>query len=164
MDENKIVLCGANAYEKKYYFNEEQFKMIPESIKEELHIICVLFTEEVGGVFTIAFEEDGNVVMETNADDDDIYYDEVSSGLLIAEIRRSRQPGDEFYCHLPLHASRQSDHRPVAAEDRPKLPHGAVLADLFRRPRSAECLWVCCREKWQKTRKMRNSVRNKTDY
>ena len=36
-------------------------------------------------------EEDGNVVMETNADDDDIYYDEVSSGLLIAEIRRSRQ-------------------------------------------------------------------------
>ena len=91
MDENKIVLCGANAYEKKYYLNEEQFKMIPESIKEELHIICVLFTEEVGGVFTIAFEEDGNVVMETNADDDDIYYDEVSSGLLIAEIRRSRQ-------------------------------------------------------------------------
>ena len=85
------VFCGANAYEKKYYFNEEQFKMIPESIKEELHIICVLFTEEVGGVFTIAFEEDGNVVMETNADDDDIYYDEVSSGLLIAEIRRSRQ-------------------------------------------------------------------------
>ena len=49
MDENKIVLCGANAYEKKYYFNEEQFKMIPDSIKQELHVICVLFTEEVGG-------------------------------------------------------------------------------------------------------------------
>ena len=91
MDENKVVLCGANAYEKKYYFNETQFKMIPDSIKQELHVICVLFTEEVGGVFTIAFEEDGNVVMETNADDDDIYYDDVSSGLLIAEIRRSRQ-------------------------------------------------------------------------
>ena len=87
MDENKIVLCGANAYEKKYYFNEEQFKMIPDSIKQELHVIC----EEVGGVFTIAFEEDGNVVMETNADDDDIYYDEISSGLLISEIRRNRQ-------------------------------------------------------------------------
>ena len=27
---------------------------------------------------------------------------------------------------------------------RPELPHGAVLADLFRRPRSAECLWICC--------------------
>lgn len=90
MSDKKVVLCGANAYEMKYYFNE-QFNGIPESIKEELHIICVLFTEEVGGVFTIAFEEDGNIVMETNADDEDIYYDEVSSGLLISEIRRNRQ-------------------------------------------------------------------------
>ncbi len=86
----KTVLCGANAYEMKYYFNE-QFNAIPESVKDELHILCVLFTEEVGGVFTIAFEEDGTVVLETNADDDDIYYDEVSSGLMVAEVRRRRQ-------------------------------------------------------------------------
>lgn len=90
MEEKKTVLCGANAYEKKYYFNE-QFKGIPESIKEELHIICVLFTEEVGGVFTIGFEEDGNVVLETEAEEDDIYYDEVGSGLLVGEVRRNRQ-------------------------------------------------------------------------
>ncbi len=86
----KIVLCGANAYEKKYYFNE-QFKAIPDSIKDELHIICVLFTEEVGGIFTMVFDEEGNLNMETNADDDDIYYDEISSGLLVGEIRRNRQ-------------------------------------------------------------------------
>ena len=90
MESRNTVLCGANAYEMKYYFNE-QFKNIPESIKEELHILCVLFTEEVGGVFIIAFEEDGNVVLETDADDDDIYYDEVSSGLMVAEVRRRRQ-------------------------------------------------------------------------
>ena len=59
MEEKKIVLCGANAYEKKYYFNKE-FDKIPESIKEELHIICVLFTEEVGGIFTFCFDEEGN--------------------------------------------------------------------------------------------------------
>ena len=90
MEEKKTVLCGANSYEMKYYFNQ-QFDGIPESIKEELHILCVLFTEEVGGVFTIAFEEDGNVVLETNADDDDIYYDEISSGLMISEVQRKRQ-------------------------------------------------------------------------
>ena len=90
MSEERVVLCGANAYEQKYYFNEA-FAKIPESIKDELHIICVLFTEEVGGVFTIVFEEDGSVSMETNADEDDIYYDEISSGLLISEIRRKRQ-------------------------------------------------------------------------
>ena len=53
--DKRVVLCGANAYEQKYYFNE-QFKGIPQSIQDELHIICVLFTEEVGGVFTIVFE------------------------------------------------------------------------------------------------------------
>lgn len=90
MDDKRVVLCGANAYEQKYYFNE-QFKGIPESIKDELHIICVLFTEEVGGIFTIVFEEDGSLSLETNAEEDDIYYDEISSGLLIGEIRRKRQ-------------------------------------------------------------------------
>ena len=85
-----MVLCGANAYDKKYYFNE-QFDKIPDSIKDELHIICVLFTEEVGGIFTLVFEADGSLSMETDAEENDIYYDEISSGLLISEIRRNRQ-------------------------------------------------------------------------
>ena len=32
MNDNKVVLCGANAYEKKYYFNKE-FSKIPEPMK-----------------------------------------------------------------------------------------------------------------------------------
>lgn len=90
LSDNRVVLCGANAYEQKYYFNE-QFAGIPESIKDELHIICVLFTEEVGGIFTIVFEEDGTLSMATDADEHDFYYDEISSGLLVNEIRRTRQ-------------------------------------------------------------------------
>ena len=87
--EERIVLCGANAYEQKYYFNEK-FNGIPDSIKDELHIICVLFTEEVGGIFTVVFESDGSISLETQAEEDDIYYDEISSGLLVSEIRRKR--------------------------------------------------------------------------
>lgn len=86
----RVVLCGANAYEEKYYFNEAQFKDIPQSIKDELRIICVLYTQEVGGIFTILFNEEGELTFETNADEYDITYDEVSSGLLIGEIRRNR--------------------------------------------------------------------------
>lgn len=84
------MLCGANAYEQKYYFNEK-FKGIPDSIKEELHIICVLFTEEVGGVFTVVFEEDGSVSLETDAYEEDLLYDEISSGLLVREVRMQRK-------------------------------------------------------------------------
>lgn len=99
MNDERIVLCGANAYEMKYYFNE-RFAGMPESVKDELHIICVLFTEEVGGIFTIVFEPDGTLSMETNAEEDDIYYDEVSSGLLVGEIRRNRQ---ELFKSLSLY-------------------------------------------------------------
>ncbi len=95
----KIVLCGASAYEKKYYFNED-FKALPESIKEELHIICVLFTEEVGGVFTVVFDEDGQIALETDAYDEDVLYDDISSGLLVNEIRRKRQ---ELFQSLELY-------------------------------------------------------------
>ena len=70
--------------------------------------------------------------------------EKLSRKLAFRMVSPEDKPGDELYRHLPLHAPRQPDHRPVAAEDRPELPHGAVLADLFRRPRSAECLWICC--------------------
>lgn len=88
--DKRVVLCGANAYEQKYFLNDK-FDKIPESIKEELNIICVLFTEEVGGIFTMVFEEDGELSLETMAEEDDIYYDEISSGLLVKEIRNKRQ-------------------------------------------------------------------------
>lgn len=89
-EEEKQVLCGANAYEKKYYFNEK-FGGIPESIRQELHVLCVLFTEEVGGIFTVEFEEDGSIALRTEYAPEDYLYDEIGSGLLIGEIKRKRQ-------------------------------------------------------------------------
>lgn len=83
------VLCGANAYEEKYYFNPA-YSRIPDSIQEELRIICVLFTQEAGGVITIGFDDEGEVIITTDADEEDITYDEVSAGLLVGEIRRKR--------------------------------------------------------------------------
>ena len=58
MFNEKMVLCGANAYDKKYYLNE-QFSNLPEQIKQELQIMCVLFTEEVGGILVLEYDEDG---------------------------------------------------------------------------------------------------------
>ena len=86
----RIVLCGANAYDQKYYFNE-QFQMLPESIKEELHVICVLFTEEIGGVFTIGFTPTGEVRMDTQCEEGDLLYDEIGSPLMIKKIRSTKQ-------------------------------------------------------------------------
>lgn len=84
-----VVLCGANSYEEKYYFNE-QFKSIPEEVQNELKIICVLFTEECGGILTMEFLPDGSLVFRTHIDDNDFYYDEIEAGLQIRKIRKEK--------------------------------------------------------------------------
>lgn len=89
-EDGRMLQCGANSYEQKYYFNPD-FNKLPQSVQDELHIICVLYTEEVGGIFTILFEPDGGVTLETTAAEEDFLYDEVSSGLLLGEIRRKRR-------------------------------------------------------------------------
>lgn len=88
--DGRIVLCGSNAYEKKFYLNPA-FTALPDSIKEELRVLCVLFTEEAGGVFMIVFEEDGSVAMATESSEEDILYDDITAGLLVNEVRRHRQ-------------------------------------------------------------------------
>ena len=89
-EDGRMLLCGANSYEQKYYFNPD-FNKLPQSVQDQLHILCVLYTEEVGGIFTILFEPDGGVTLETTAAEEDFLYDEVSSGLLLGEIRRKRR-------------------------------------------------------------------------
>ncbi len=86
----RIVLCGANAYDKKYYFNKK-FSKVPESIQEQLHIISVLFTEEIGGIFTVSFTPYGELVMESTHEDGDLLYDEIGAPLMIKEIRKQKR-------------------------------------------------------------------------
>ena len=90
MFNEKMVLCGANAYDKKYYLNE-QFSNLPEQIKQELQIMCVLFTEEVGGILLLEFEEDGSLQLITEADEGDLLYDDIGSGLKIRQIQLEKR-------------------------------------------------------------------------
>ena len=66
-DEN-VVLCVSNSYEKKYYFNPD-FDKLPDDVKNELKIMCVLFTEEVGGILDMEFDEEGNLSMDSSETD-----------------------------------------------------------------------------------------------
>lgn len=86
MFNDKIVLCGANAYDKKYYLNE-QFSNLPEQIKQELQIMCVMFTEDIGGILLLEYDEEGNLQLITQADEGDLLYDDIGSGLKIRQIQ-----------------------------------------------------------------------------
>ena len=55
-----VVLCGASAYEEKYYLNP-QFSKLPEHIRQELQIMCVLYTQKVGGILMLEFTPEGHL-------------------------------------------------------------------------------------------------------
>lgn len=90
MKQENTVLCGASAYTEKFYFNRE-FDSLPESIKEELKILCVLYTSDVGGVLTLEFDEEGTLNLRTEAEENDFSYDEIGSVLKIRQIQREKE-------------------------------------------------------------------------
>lgn len=85
-----MVLCGANSYEEKYYLNEA-FCMLPDRIKEELQILCVVYVEDVGGILTLEFDEEGRLDFVVRADEGDYLFDEIGSVLKIKQLRAERQ-------------------------------------------------------------------------
>lgn len=90
MYDDKVVLCGANSYERKYYLNPD-FDALPENVKQELQIMCVLYTEDVGGILTLVFEEDGELCFEVTSQESDFAFDEIGSHLKIKELQRTKR-------------------------------------------------------------------------
>ena len=86
MSNQEVILCASNAYNKKFYLNDN-FKGLPEAIKEELQIMCVLYTEDVGGVLELVFDEDGNLEFRTSYEEGDFFYDEIGSVLKIKQYQ-----------------------------------------------------------------------------
>lgn len=86
---DKIILAVASSYDRKYYFNKD-FDALPDQVKEDIQITLVEFTMEIGGIITLLYEEDGTLVIETEADEEDILYDEIGSHLKIKQIRQQK--------------------------------------------------------------------------
>ena len=86
----EVVLCVSNAYQKKYYLNEN-FNGLPQTIRDELKIMCVLYTEDVGGILTLEFAQDGTLEFKTEALEADARYDEIGSALKIKQIQTEKK-------------------------------------------------------------------------
>jgi hypothetical protein len=88
--ENNVTLCASSAYEQKFYLNED-FSRLPDDVKNELKIMCVVFTEEVGGILRIVFDEDGALQFQTEADEGDLLYDDIACGMMIKKLQYEKQ-------------------------------------------------------------------------
>ena len=90
MYQENVVLCGASAYEQKYYFNQE-FANVPPSIQDELKILCVLYTADIGGILVLHFDEKGNLLMHVTARENDLLFDEIGSVFKIKQIQADKR-------------------------------------------------------------------------
>lgn len=86
----KIVLCVSNSYEKKFYLNDD-FQSLPKQVKDELKIMCVLYTEDIGGILSLEYDEDGNLQFVVQADEGDLLFDEIGSVLKMKQIREDKK-------------------------------------------------------------------------
>ena len=89
-NEGKVVLCASSKYEEKYYLNPA-FNGLPDTIKDELQAMCVLFTEDIGGILTMEFDEEANLNLVTMSAEGDLLYDDIGSVLKIKQIRNERR-------------------------------------------------------------------------
>lgn len=89
MDE-EMVLCAASSYEQKYYLNPE-FESLPEAVKQELQIMCVLYTADVGGVLLLVFDENGNLELKVEHNEGDFSFDEIGSVLKIKDLQDTKE-------------------------------------------------------------------------
>jgi len=85
-----MVLCAASSYEQKYYLNPE-FESLPEAVKQELQIMCVLYTADVGGVLLLVFDENGNLELKVEHNEGDFSFDEIGSVLKIKELQDTKE-------------------------------------------------------------------------
>lgn len=99
MYQGEIILCSASKYTEMYYLNED-FENLPPAVKKELRIMCTLFTEDVGGILMLVFDEAGNLNLLTQAAEEDILYDEIGSALKIKQIRIEKK---ELFEQLELY-------------------------------------------------------------
>lgn len=91
MSNNKeVVLCVSNSYQKKFYLNEN-FNGLPQGIRDELKIMCVLYTEDIGGILELVFNEDGELDFRTSYEDGDFFYDEIGSVLKIKQYQNEKK-------------------------------------------------------------------------
>ena len=88
--EDEVVLCAANGYNKKFYLNDS-FSELPENIKDELQIMCVLFTEDIGGIIELYFDDEGSLHLMTDSEEGDLTYDNIGAPLKIKQIQKDQR-------------------------------------------------------------------------
>ena len=83
-----IPIIVSNSYIKKYYL-DNRLETLPKEIKDTLKKIFVTFTENVGGMAVVSFDnKEYKLVFEIKKNDNDISFDEINANYKLAKLEQ----------------------------------------------------------------------------
>ena len=63
----------------------------PQEVKDELRILCVLYTEDIGGILLLEFDPEGTLSFKVVSDPGDYLFDEIGSALKIKQYQTEKR-------------------------------------------------------------------------
>ena len=94
MNENRKILAVSNSYIKKYYIDDSLI-MLPAEIKNELKIMLVTLTEDIGGIVEMVYDDE--IVLVSYSDKNDFSYDEIDAKLKTRNLENEKK---DFFTNL----------------------------------------------------------------
>ena len=64
---------------------------LQEAERQELQIMCVLYTEDVGGILLVVYDEEGNLELKVEHEENDFAFDEIGSVLKIKQLQQTKR-------------------------------------------------------------------------
>ena len=78
----------SNSYIKKYYL-DNRLEVLPKEIKNEVKKELMKFTEEVGGIILVMYDNiDSKIFFRVAKVDDDIGFDEINANYKLSKLER----------------------------------------------------------------------------
>lgn len=87
---DKEILAAAS-FEKQKYLLEETFSSIPQSIQNEIKVICVTMAQRLCCTFLIGFHKTGDVYFEIVKPEGSIDFDEIGAELEILSLKKEKE-------------------------------------------------------------------------
>ena len=67
---------------------EEEFKFLPDAIKDDLKKICIMMAEKLNCTFVVGFDDNGDVYFETVKHEGDFDFDAIGAELEINRLQK----------------------------------------------------------------------------
>ena len=86
----RVVLCGANFMSRSIILMKGS-RIFRKVSNRNLQILCVLYTEDVGGILTLEYDEEGSLEFQVTAAESDYLFDEIGDVLKIKQYQLEKE-------------------------------------------------------------------------